>query len=1276
MATTTVRDLKIELDADARKLDAAFERARRSTMRLETQLRQADLAAASLDKQLADEANKAAAQRARSMEQLGRGLAAFGLATAAGLGLAAKAAIDWESAWAGVTKTVDGSPEQMAALESELRDLAMTLPAAHAEIAGVAEAAGQLGVERGAVAAFTKTMIDLSETTNLTADAAATAIAQLGNVLRLDLKNDVDNFGAALVALGNDGASTEADILSMAQRIGGAGATLGMSAQDVLGFAAALSNVGIEAEAGGSSISTAMIKIAEAVDKGGSKLDIFAETAGMSAADFTAAFRDDPAQAIATFIEGLGGVEAAGGSVFQVLESLGLSEIRVRDALMRLSQSSRGVATDLNLSARAWEENTALIEEAEKRYETTEAKIQIAKNTLVDLAIDVGGVLLPVLTELVESVAGIFRWFSDLPGPVQSVATVMAALGAAGALAAGGFLLLAPRMNAAHDAMLQLARTNPVLAGGLMSVGSALAKLTVVGTAVVIARQLGDALKDIGESGEAAVDGVGGATKELLKLNDGIRSQNVDAIVKDVDDLNNAWSSWFLRMDKGDGTLGRSRDNLETMSDALASMVQSGHLDEAAQGYETLKDRLIDAGANADEVKDAFGSYHDELAKTEAANDLAGDAVGETAAALQDQAAAAGMSADQLDEAKKAVEELLKAWSQNLADMASPLDAWESAVQTAAQGASEAATGSKDAWQDFTDTAVVNIGDFIAELEKQVEAQDNFLSNISTIAERGFPELAEGLLSAGPAMADAAAGLVDGTDDQLARANELWPRTTSDGMMGVSEEMRKWIPIAGQIGADYGADVAAEIGASIAAGETTVAEALAGLNLAIEENVPGQITTKVDLDPTDFYLKGTSVAEETQRLTDMWAVPKADLDAGPFFGVESNVRDSLLYIEQAAPVAHGYLDIEEFESDWGRSMAMLLGLDSERPVPEADIDISAMEESIAFGNRQLAGMDANDPRPEARLLREKLQQDLIRAQAIVNSLKGTTVQSSVAPPSQRNIASVLATIRRHFSGITVPVTVGQPGFGVLGGSGGGSGGSSAGGGWTTPMNRGSYSVGSPFGMRNGKMHTGQDLPARTGTAVFAARPGRVSRAMTMSGSYGNHVFVDHAGGWQTRYAHLSSRNVAAGTSVGAGRQIGRVGSTGNSTGPHLHFEIRSGGRALNPRNYLRFARGGPIEGPGGAREDRIPILASNGEFMQQAAAVRHYGRDFMHAVNDMTLPKFWRGGYVGASAGSTGTMTRVVNVNLMFGGPVGSQRELQTWLTGTLDDLRRQGRLN
>ena len=119
-------------------------------------------------------------------------------------------------------------------------------------------------------------------------------------------------------------------------------------------------------------------------------------------------------------------------------------------------------------------------------------------------------------------------------------------------------------------------------------------------------------------------------------------------------------------------------------------------------------------------------------------------------------------------------------------------------------------------------------------------------------------------------------------------------------------------------------------------------------------------------------------------------------------------------------------------------------------------------------------------------------------------------------------------------------------------------------GWSWPA---SGPVTSGFGYRWGRMHEGIDIGAPDRSAIYAATSGTVSYAGPMGG-YGNLVLVDHGGGVVTAYAHQSSILVGVGTSVAAGQQIGLVGSTGNSTGPHLHFEVRVGGSPQDPMAYL------------------------------------------------------------------------------------------------------------
>lgn len=116
-------------------------------------------------------------------------------------------------------------------------------------------------------------------------------------------------------------------------------------------------------------------------------------------------------------------------------------------------------------------------------------------------------------------------------------------------------------------------------------------------------------------------------------------------------------------------------------------------------------------------------------------------------------------------------------------------------------------------------------------------------------------------------------------------------------------------------------------------------------------------------------------------------------------------------------------------------------------------------------------------------------------------------------------------------------------------------------------------ISSPYGYRTHpisgtrKLHKGLDISSSKGNPVIAAAPGTVVKSY-FSSSYGNYVAISHGGGMMTAYAHMTRRMVSVGQQVSAGQQIGTVGSTGNSTGPHLHFEVYVGGSTTNPMNYF------------------------------------------------------------------------------------------------------------
>ena len=311
-------------------------------------------------------------------------------------------------------------------------------------------------------------MIDMGESTNLSAETASTELARFANIVGMS-QDKFSNLGSAIVDLGNNYATTEAEISAMALRLAGAGKQIGMSEGDILGFAAALSSVGVEAEAGGSAFSKVMVQmqlatekgvgafseleelangagysigqVGEAVltggkplkdmasalgtnskslkkmykeaDKSKTSLEQFSEVAGMTGDQFAQMFKDDPSTAIMKFVEGLAKAEESGSSAIKVLDDMDIKEVRLRDSLLRAANASGIFGDAIKTGNKAFKDNTALTEEAGKRYETTESKLKMLKNEVVDVAIDMGGPLVDALRDGVEAGKPLIKMLGD-----------------------------------------------------------------------------------------------------------------------------------------------------------------------------------------------------------------------------------------------------------------------------------------------------------------------------------------------------------------------------------------------------------------------------------------------------------------------------------------------------------------------------------------------------------------------------------------------------------------------------------------------------------------------------------------------------------------------------------------------------------------------------------------------------------------------------------------------------------------------------------------------
>lgn len=414
-------------------------------------------------------------------------------ALAAGGVASAKFAIDFEDSFAGVKKTVDATPEQLAKIKQGIIDLSTTgidgrgaIPQTTTELNELAAAGGQLGISQENIIDFTEVMAQMGSATNLVGEEGAATLARFQNVMGVG-QNEIRNIGSAIVDLGNHSATTESEIAEMALRMGKYGSSVRMSAADVLGYSAALSSLGIEAQMGGSAIGRTWLSIETAVASGGEGLTKFAKYSGKSAEEFKEQWNTDSSGAFNGLLKGLQSAE----NLTVALDDLGINNTQDIQAMMALVNGYDLVTESVNRSNTAYQENTALQEEFNAKNETTASKLANTKNNIIEAARSIGETMLPSIQDASTTVADFAKGLSQMDDEqkravVNTGATVIA-IGAiskvsAGAIkGVGGIVEAVGNIKKAFSAGGALAKFAPTLA----SIGSVAgpAALAVAGIA-------------------------------------------------------------------------------------------------------------------------------------------------------------------------------------------------------------------------------------------------------------------------------------------------------------------------------------------------------------------------------------------------------------------------------------------------------------------------------------------------------------------------------------------------------------------------------------------------------------------------------------------------------------------------------------------------------------------------------------------------------------------------------------------------------------------------
>lgn len=478
---------------------------------------------------------------------------------------AASAAIEFESAVTGVYKTVDGTEEQLAEISSDIKEMSLVIPSSTTEIAGVAESAGQLGIATENITDFTEVMINLGESTNLSSEQAASSLAKFSNITNMSADN-YENLGSAIVALGNNFATTEADIVEMSTRMASAGTLAGMSESDILGLSAAMSSVGIEAEAGGSAMSKLMTDIQVAVETGNSSLEDFASVAGVSCEQFSDMFEHRAVDALYSFIDGLNDVERNGETATVILENMGISEVRLSNAVKSLANNSSGLAGAVSLAGEAWEENTALANEANTRYGTLESRLTMTQNAANNLKIAIGDTLTPTIGAFADMGTSALTWMTDFAEKHPVVVEGITGITVAGAGFIGTVTVAAAAVKALNVVTntfnLTLSKTKVgLIIGGVATAGAA------IGGLIHHFNSAEDAVEDYNgtlEQCRIEIDSTETAYANVCKLY-GENSEAAKSLSKELDTLN-------AQYEKGGGVAEEMEQKITELSDSYNSL--------------------------------------------------------------------------------------------------------------------------------------------------------------------------------------------------------------------------------------------------------------------------------------------------------------------------------------------------------------------------------------------------------------------------------------------------------------------------------------------------------------------------------------------------------------------------------------------------------------------------------------------------------------------------------------------------------------------------------
>lgn len=321
-------------------------------------------------------------------------------------------AINFESAFAGVKKTIEATAWGFQGLKKELKDMATEIPVGFEELSKIAELWWQLWIAKKDLKDFTKVIANLWVSTNLSTEQAAAALARIANVFQLSSK-DYERLWNTIVQLGNNFATTESEIVDFSGYLMASAKTAGFTADEVFAIGTTLSSVWIKAEAGGSAFSKAISTINTAVATWDKTVKDFAKVAGLSAEEFATQWKSKPAEAFTKFVEWLGD---EGSLAIPIIQDLLGNNIRLQNGMLATANAGSILRDALAMASEEYANGSALQSEAEKRYETARSKLAMLDNELDNMSETLGKKAIPAMVRRKEVLVDVHAWINNLFG--------------------------------------------------------------------------------------------------------------------------------------------------------------------------------------------------------------------------------------------------------------------------------------------------------------------------------------------------------------------------------------------------------------------------------------------------------------------------------------------------------------------------------------------------------------------------------------------------------------------------------------------------------------------------------------------------------------------------------------------------------------------------------------------------------------------------------------------------------------------------------------------